>query len=363
MSFGDGLPYIYANDFLMNKKNYVEDFLADEEFVRWVKGSDPALDEFWKNWIRYNPDMQGTVSLARELILDMENEPGMKQEIDEAREAILGNILSASASDHPREIRRRNIRRHVGMPIFFKVAAMLLFFFAVGMIYEHYAGDEDQEVARANEVIRENPRGRMQTTLPDGTVVWMNSGTRISFASNMNDLPQREVTLEGEAYFQVKKDKAHPFIVNSRNFSTTALGTAFNVDAYPDQNTIAVSLEEGKVLVKEENKIDANSYILTPSHQLTYSYPLNEVSINMFDSDAEIGWIYGILSFNDADYPTVIRKLEKFYTVHIEHEGDLPAWKYTGRFENASLALVMERLSAVEQFHYSLNDQTLKIWK
>ena len=346
----------------MSARQNLEDFLSDDEFVRWVKNPDKELDSFWSKWMSYHPDKRQTVSLAREIILGIQVENlSEDQGIEDLQNDILKNILlqEGKSKGNSRHFKPR-AKSNFALSIL-KYAAVICIGVAIYFIANSQLFNDESDAPEYQTVIKENDIGRRQTLLPDGTKVWMNSNTRISYASNINEADQRKVILEGEAYFKVKKDPGRPFIVQSKSFSTTALGTAFNVNAYPDGDNIVVSLEEGKVLIKQDDK-KADSYVLTPGHQLTYSILEKKLGINPFNSEVELGWIKGILSFKDADFDEICKRLEKFYSVKIEVKGEKPQWKYSGRFENASLEQVIERVASVEKINYQLNDKTLVIW-
>ena len=112
------------------------------------------------------------------------------------------------------------------------------------------------------------------TVLPDGTVVWLNAGSRIEYKIPDNK-PVREVTMEGEAYFNVSKDPDHPFTVNAGEMIIKAYGTAFNVKAYPDEKAVETTLVEGSVSVEIENK-PSNKTMLRPNDQAIYYKPTSD---------------------------------------------------------------------------------------
>lgn len=155
-------------------------------------------------------------------------------------------------------------------------------------------------------------------TLLDGTRITLNADSKLKYPVGFGD-ESREVSLEGEAYFEVTHDANKPFVVHAGNISTTDLGTKFNVNAFPNEETIIVSLEEGKVEVStNKSGTKKEEVILSPTQQLVYDKEKETSKIEAFDSQKAIGWKDNILVFDNEPLSKVLIPLERYFGVKFE---------------------------------------------
>jgi len=239
--------------------------------------------------------------------------------------------------------------------IWIKIAAVLIITLTIGSLGYNYSTDrlkiEPVEINVAK-LTKEAAFGKKLTfTLPDGSKVKLNSGSKIEYPELFND-SIREVLLSGEAFFEVKKDRTHPFIVKTENVSTHVLGTSFNIKAYDDENDIAVTLATGKV------RIDWNgndTLVLAPSDQANFNKSTKSITKQKIDLDQFLGWKDGILRFDDEKLETALPKLEKWFNVKIKLLNTKSAnCSFTGIFKDASLQRILENITFVKP---SLNFQ------
>jgi transmembrane sensor len=153
---------------------------------------------------------------------------------------------------------------------YIKIAASWLIFFALGLSAMYIFKGKPEKLV-SNPIIISVPLGaRSNIVLPDGTKIWLNAGTQITYNQDYG-AATRTIDLTGEAYFDVAKDKDHPFIVNVTELKIRALGTKFNVKAYPDEKNVYATLEEGKIdvqLVNSERK--AENMVLLPNENIVF---------------------------------------------------------------------------------------------
>ncbi|WP_127124758.1 FecR family protein [Pseudoflavitalea rhizosphaerae] len=204
------------------------------------------------------------------------------------------------------------------------------------------------------------PRGgQYQLRLPDGTQVWLNTASSISFPTSFNGV-NRSVTITGEAYFEVAKNKDMPFIVNVNNkASVEVLGTHFNIRSYPEESAIKTTLLEGKVkvLAAGDNK---QSAILQPGEQANIKNEQLQVH-QYIDVDATVAWKAGLFDFSEADLPIVMRELSRWYNIEVRYEGPLPTDLYEGRIPmSASLEDVLKLLEK-NDVRFRLKGKTLTV--
>jgi ferric-dicitrate binding protein FerR (iron transport regulator) len=150
--------------------------------------------------------------------------------------------------------------------------------------------------------------------LPDSTQVWLNAASTLEFPQSFED-DKREVFLSGEAYFDVKHANKVPFIIHTGNISTTVLGTAFNIKAYPGRKNIIVSVSRGKVRVNYEDKEVAT---LTQGQQVKVSKQDSRLVEKKAAMSEAAAWQRGNMVYDDEPIEDIIADLERIYDVHIQ---------------------------------------------
>ena len=156
---------------------------------------------------------------------------------------------------------------------------------------------------------------REQVTLPDGSKVWLNSGSTLIYSSTFT-MAERGVYLNGEGFFEVTKDAEHPFVVNTRFLKMRVLGTTFNVSAYPDDKQVKTTLETGALKVSLLNDTTI-SYYLKPDDQLVYIPSSNKVECFKVKASDYSDWRMGGLFFNNTDFEKAMQIIERTYGVKV----------------------------------------------
>jgi ferric-dicitrate binding protein FerR (iron transport regulator) len=199
----------------------------------------------------------------------------------------------------------------------------------------------DAQIADAAYNTLTTPRGgQFQLTLPDGTKVWLNAASSIYYPTAFNG-KERRVEISGEVYFEIAKNEKMPFYVKSGIQETEVLGTHFNINAYTDENAISTTLLEGSIRV---NYTGHTSVIVKPGQQTQLTDHLKV--IDDADMDQAIAWKNGVFSFNQADIPTVMRQLSRWYNVDVEYAGAIPKRAFTGEIaRELTLAQVLKGLT------------------
>ena len=195
----------------------------------------------------------------------------------------------------------------------------------------------------------ETPRGgQYQILLPDGTKVWLNAISSIRFPTVFTG-PERDVSVTGEAYFEVAHDKSKPFKVKTRETEIEVLGTNFNVNAYEDEQSIKTTLIEGSVKVSrlltpsaaasaEEGRV---SRVLVPGQQADQNLNIKQ----NIDVQQVIAWKNGLFKFDRATIQEVTRQLSRWYNVDIIYEKEIPDIKFAGEMQRSlNLSEVLEIL-------------------
>jgi ferric-dicitrate binding protein FerR (iron transport regulator) len=176
------------------------------------------------------------------------------------------------------------------------------------------------------------------TVLSDGSKVWLNSESSIHYPVAF-DGDVRKVEITGEAYFEVapsvavlanKQKGKRPFVVDAPGLEVEVLGTHFDINSYGDEEVSKTTLLQGKVRVHAT--ANASETILQPDEQAQIDKQTNDLKkITGVDADGEVAWRYGYFQFNDADIPTVMRQLERWYDVQTVYEGTIPKREFLGK--------------------------------
>lgn len=190
-----------------------------------------------------------------------------------------------------------------------------------------YHSDGTATTAMTN-TMRTPRGGQFQLTLPDGTVVWLNAASSITYPVAFNGT-DRKVSITGEAFLQIAKDPAKPFLVNVDNRSTVqVLGTKFNVNAYSDEPGITTTLIDGAVQVQSP----VDKIILKPGQQSSISNIDQQISVNTnADVERAVAWKNGRFDFNGLELPSIMRQLERWYDISVEFAGPISKETYRGR--------------------------------
>lgn len=194
---------------------------------------------------------------------------------------------------------------------------------------------------------------RTVVELSDGSVVHLNYGSRIRYPQNFwGEI--RGVVLSGEAYFSVAHNPDKPFVVTTGNVNVRALGTEFNVNAYPESNNIATTLVKGKVLV-EEMKNDGNIETLkemVPGQHVKYEKETGSVKSSLGRVEKYIAWKDGKLVFENEPIEQVAQKLSRMFNVEIRVDNEVKKYKYTVTFIDEPLFQILELLSVATPINY-----------
>ena len=331
-------------------KKSIDDFLTDPDFIRWVKKPSRESTLYWEKWQKANPDKREMLHKARELILSVNYE---KPPADKHRyNRILESIIQQSS-----QIQGEKRKSFISWHQFRWIAASLAIFMSVFLLI-NTSNEEEQTAKKLNEpvtITKTNPKGIKSTiTLPDRSIVHLNSMSTIRYKSDFTN--NRQIHLNGEAYFEVKAQVNSSFEVVSGEITTTALGTSFNVEAYPEDNYIKVALEKGKVKIESEN----NESLLNPGKAFQFNKSTKDINTSEFDNEKAFGWIRGILVLEENDVKSFVNKIERWYGVEVKIQGTpRQEWKINGKFKNMSLELVMQSIAFAKDINFRINGDEL----
>lgn len=190
-----------------------------------------------------------------------------------------------------------------------------------------------------------SPEGQIsEFTLTDGTRIWLNSDTRIKIPIDFNSR-NRKIMLDGEAFFEVKKDKSHHFIIETQNILVKVFGTTFNLSSYKSDSFIETTLTEGKIGLKTTN--NKKIAMLNPGQQIIYNKITGESTKLTVDTSPFESWRNGKMIFKDRSLEYIANKLNRWYSVEINfQDSDIKNLRFTGTIlKNKPLGQVLEVIS------------------
>ncbi len=200
---------------------------------------------------------------------------------------------------------------------------------------------------------------RTKAILPDGTKVWINSCSSFSYNREGST---RSVHLKGEAYFEVKKDSTHPFIVNSFGFKVRALGTAFIVSGYENSNEISTVLVEGSVRVNTENQDQYT--IIKPGQKATLLANGKNIDVKNVDTELYSAWRFGESRFINLTFEEIAKRLERSYRVtFIFHNQKIKHLTFSGTFfDYESIDTILKVIKINTHMNYTIQKDTIHIY-
>jgi hypothetical protein len=203
-----------------------------------------------------------------------------------------------------------------------------------------------------------------QFQLPDGTNVWLNAESKISFPSQFTGA-NRKVELSGEGYFEVAKDKLHPFIVKTAQQEVEVLGTHFNINSYKDEAAIRTTLLEGSVQVTSipnGTNEDGLSRVLKPNQQAILKG--DTIKVLVADTELAVAWKNNQFMFDEESIQHIMKMVERWYNVEVIYEGQIPDDKFGGavsRFDNVSS--VVRILETTKKVHFRIEGKKIYVFK
>jgi transmembrane sensor len=341
-------------------------YFENKDFVRWVLRPDEQLEKYWNDYLEKNPQEREEVAWARYLVSQLQS----KKEADAAENESV-NLLSEIIQQIERREKKSNIRKIAFSLARYAAVGILFFFLGIAYYYfqkpdsfsdlaeQMYSVQDENNVqlilgdgknvsigqkestveyradgkivinsqdtlaaepARQKQVLNQLviPFGKNSSiTLPDGTIAYLNAGSRLVYP-NFFKGKNREVILIGEGFFDVAPNKKIPFVVQTNDLNVVALGTRFNLSAYPADNSVETVLVEGKVKI-DMNGLQPfkNDYILKPNQLATYNRTSAETKIKNVDVINYVSWHEGYLNFESSDLSRIVKKLERYYNINI----------------------------------------------
>jgi transmembrane sensor len=282
-----------------------------------------------------------------------------ENQYDIPSEALLNSMLDkVHHLIRTKEDQKRKLFVHRFVRTFSKVAAVLMLpLLLAGGLTIGYLLNTSNAISEqsASSVIHAPMGSRVSFSLPDGTIGFLNSGSTLTYSIPFTN--NRNVSLDGEAWFDVTHDQNHPFGINVGTSKVKVIGTSFNVSAYQEAQYIEVVLQQGKVEFYRDNL--AEKITLSPSQKLIFSH--GRVDVTITDPAKYLAWTQGMLVFRGDNMAEVARRIERWYNVKVILEDrDLDSYSFRATFEDDSLEEVLRLLGRTSPIDYKIAPRVMK---
>ncbi|HEX8023476.1 FecR family protein [Mucilaginibacter sp.] len=201
------------------------------------------------------------------------------------------------------------------------------------------------------------PGGQYQVVLPDGTQVWLNSSSSLSYPTEFAG-NSRTVKLTGEAYFEVAKNKDKPFYVEMNNVQVKVLGTHFNISAYADDNDLTTTLLEGSVQISK----NGSQALLKPGQQAVIGSNANAITVSKAHINEAMAWKNGYFMFNDDNIVDIMKKVSRWYDADVEYQGNFSTQRFGGTFTRSkSITDLLKNLEQISNVHFKITGRRITV--
>lgn len=314
-----------------------------------------ALDEL-KTWIAASAENQQYFICQREIWFSaVSREAASVYDKDKAFENFRNRVESQ------KEIQSTS-RRGFSLSALWRYAAVVAIIIAVGCI-SYWQGEVNVKDTFADISVEAPLGSKTKLYLPDGTLVWLNAGSRMTYSQGFG-VDNRKVELEGEGYFEVKRNEKIPFFVKTKDLQLQVLGTKFNFRDYPEDHEVVVSLLEGKVglnnLLREEKEA-----VLSPDERAVLNKANGLLTVESVTASNASQWTDGYLFFDEELLPDIAKELERSYNVKIHIANDsLKTFRFYGNFvrREQNIQEVLEALASTKKMQYKIEERNITIY-
>jgi len=360
----------------------VEDLVCSESFQRYCLGTDLEDELFWKAWLIRLPHKFPELEEARRLVHLLNAEQGnRKEQLEQLKEGLAQNgifkeRLMTGLESEPAALATRRIRS--GSFYWYSgIAAAILMAFILVYLFRHPFENQINNTYQGGERFSSGKALRKTIVLKDGTVITLARESAISLLKDF-DQENRELWLNGEAFFDVKHDSAHPFIVHTAFNDIKVLGTSFNVKAYPASKFMETALIRGSVRI-DSRQLPGYFVVLKPNQKLftqylpeqhsaaavKKAYKISELKTTGLSKEPEeIQWIKKRLDIDNLPLSVIARKLQDWYGIQIViADEDVGNYRYSGVFENETILKTLEALQLSYPFHFRTESDRIVLTK
>lgn len=352
----------------------LERLLNEEENTKEIQQFEDDLETYWK-------EVEGH-----------EEEAEFQRRTVDYKNQMMEKISPESLPDN----RQKKISFYRSKKLWRSVAVIAVFLVGGWFVYQSLTAHQ-----RNLNTVTTKAGSKTKIMLPDGTKVWLNADSKLTYPNDFQHISKREVTLVGEAYFKVKHDADHPFVIHTKGLTVRDIGTEFNLKAYPDDEKSSLSLIEGSVSVSLINDKDKD-LILKPGEKVVYhttpktkepiagrdlcrkkTHKKNIETLSEIESlpklkvtkihpvltengkhlISETAWKDDKLVFKGTRFEELARQLSRWYGVEITiKDKKIADYTFTGIFENETLDQAMKELQMVRPFEFNIKNKHVTIY-
>lgn len=301
----------------------IEDFIADPFFRDWVKNPDEDKNKFWEDWLKAHPDKKETLEKAREfvLLMNFRVEGPAPEETEEVKHRIEHRLRPLRANKTPGKFR------------FYRIAAVLAFLLLGSVLSLWLIPGNTVKVSTAFAETR-------QYVLPDGSEVMLNANSEIHYEKQWESGKPREVWLEGEAFFDVKKDSS-PFYVHTGTCNIEVLGTSF--DVYNRSGKTTVALERGKVRLNYDSGSGKEAVLMNPGEVV--SFEDNTYKREEKPTEQITAWKHNRMYFENTPLSEIADMLQHHYGFRpVFNDPGLKQKRFTGSYAADRVEVLLEAI-------------------
>lgn len=359
----------------------VEDLLKEASFINYCLRKNERDILYWESWIAANPGKKELIAEAVQAYRLLFSALAMNDLEEQLTR--LTNKVEGHDNTPVIELKRAGRLRRGSYPGFSSIAIVALAILTVGL-YLVWQGQRSSRTRPSGVQYVCQPGERKSFQFPDGTQVILNAGSEL-YLNNHYAQNTREVFLKGEAFFEVQHNAAVPFIVHTASMDVKALGTAFNVKSYNNENKTETVLIRGLVevtLKKDNNRkllLHPNEKLLWTENKTTTSTVLPPTTGKAITEQAvikpvkrsdngevkEVAWVQNNLAFDDEPFEDIAYQLNRWYNVNIQFEAnDVKQYHFTATFKKEKIEQVLDILRTSKRFNYRWEgDKRIVIYK
>lgn len=195
--------------------------------------------------------------------------------------------------------------------------------------------------------------------LPDGSYVWLNSASSLTYSTKLIEKGKRMVKLQGEGYFEITKDRSHPFVVTTDKQTVEVLGTHFNINSYPDESVVATTLIEGSVSVNSGKF----KQVIKPGEQSINNG--SDIKVNAVSTENVVDWKNGDFNLDELDFRVAMRKIARWYNIEVIYDASVPQHMKSGGWisRNRSLSAILRHIESSGQVHFEIEGRKVYVAK
>jgi ferric-dicitrate binding protein FerR (iron transport regulator) len=234
--------------------------------------------------------------------------------------------------------------RQIKFNLFFRYAAIFIVLISIPSLWYYLQKDQAETLTRFT-TVSANTGQVTKIFLPDGSEVWLNYGSSIKY-DNLFSKENRNIKLEGEAFFKAAKNKELPMVVSCAELRVKVVGTCFNVMSYREDGNIHVTLEEGTVLLYDDSK-PSEVIKMKPGEMGTYSKSNKQINIDTVNTDLYTSWKDGVINIYNLTLEELVLKLERRYNQKFEIDKAARSLRYTLTIKNETLHQVLDLLRII----------------